>query len=115
MIERMPEVRTLSTPDKLALVTELRDDLASNPEHIPITTEQIAGSCQRGSHEWREVNNLTERIAVQVPCAANGDKKKNQKSFNCCARTKTNNTQILFVLPLLTHPKHHNTHSTGAP
>ncbi len=42
MIERTPEVRTLS------LVTELRDDLASNPADIPITREQMAGSCQKG-------------------------------------------------------------------
>jgi putative addiction module component (TIGR02574 family) len=42
MIERMPELRTLSPSDKLALVTELWDDLASNPEDIPITPEQIA-------------------------------------------------------------------------
>ena len=42
MIERMPEVRTLSPADKLALVTELWDDLASNLGDIPITAEQIA-------------------------------------------------------------------------
>ena len=42
MIERMPELRTLSPSDKLALVTELWDDLASNPDDIPITPEQIA-------------------------------------------------------------------------
>jgi Putative addiction module component len=34
--------RTLSPSNKLALVTELWDDLASNPEDIPITPEQIA-------------------------------------------------------------------------
>ena len=42
LIERMPELRTSSSSDKLALVTELWDDLASNPEDIPITPEQIA-------------------------------------------------------------------------
>jgi putative addiction module component (TIGR02574 family) len=42
MIERIPELRTLSPVDKLALVTELRDDLASNPEDLPITPAQIA-------------------------------------------------------------------------
>jgi hypothetical protein len=42
MIERIPELRTLSPADKLALVTELWDDLASNPEDIPITPAQIA-------------------------------------------------------------------------
>jgi putative addiction module component (TIGR02574 family) len=42
MIERVPQVRTLSPADKLALVTELWDDLASRPEDIPITAAQIA-------------------------------------------------------------------------
>ena len=42
MIERIPELRTLSPSEKLTLVTELWDDLASNPEDIPITSEQMA-------------------------------------------------------------------------
>jgi putative addiction module component (TIGR02574 family) len=42
MIERIPELRTLSASDKLTLVTELWEDLASKPEDIPIAPEQIA-------------------------------------------------------------------------
>jgi putative addiction module component (TIGR02574 family) len=42
MIERIPELRTLSASEKLTLVTELWEDLASKPEDIPITPEQIA-------------------------------------------------------------------------
>jgi putative addiction module component (TIGR02574 family) len=53
MIERMPEVRTLSPADKLALVTELWDDLASNPEDIPITAGQIA-EVDRRIEEYRK-------------------------------------------------------------
>jgi putative addiction module component (TIGR02574 family) len=53
MIERMPELRTLSPSDKLALVTELWDDLASNPEDIPITAEQIA-QVDRRLEEYRK-------------------------------------------------------------
>ena len=53
MIERMPELRTLSPSDKLALVTELWDDLASNPEDIPITPEQIA-EVDRRLEEYRK-------------------------------------------------------------
>ena len=52
MIERMPELRTLSPSDKLALVTELWDDLASNPEDIQITPEQIA-EVERRLEEYR--------------------------------------------------------------
>ena len=53
MIERMPELRTLSPSDKLTLVTELWDDLASNPEDIPITPEQIA-EVDRRLEEYRK-------------------------------------------------------------
>jgi putative addiction module component (TIGR02574 family) len=53
MIERMPEVRTLSPADKLALITELWDDLASKPEDIPITAEQIA-EVDRRPEEYRK-------------------------------------------------------------
>jgi putative addiction module component (TIGR02574 family) len=42
MIERIPEIRMLSREDKLALVAELWDDLASKPQDIPITPGQIA-------------------------------------------------------------------------
>ncbi|RYD82647.1 MAG: addiction module protein [Verrucomicrobiaceae bacterium] len=42
MLERHPELRRLSPSEKLALVSELWDDLASHPEEIPITPEQIA-------------------------------------------------------------------------
>jgi putative addiction module component (TIGR02574 family) len=53
MIERIPELRTLSPGDKLALVTELWDDLASNPEDIPITPAQIA-EIERRLEEYRQ-------------------------------------------------------------
>jgi len=42
MIEKIPELPTLSASEKLTLVTELWEDLASQPEDIPITSEQIA-------------------------------------------------------------------------
>jgi putative addiction module component (TIGR02574 family) len=53
MIERIPELRTLSPGDKLALVTELWDDLASNPEDIPITPAQIT-EIERRLEEYRQ-------------------------------------------------------------
>jgi putative addiction module component (TIGR02574 family) len=53
MIERIPELRTLSRAEKLALVTELWDDLASNLEDIPITPAQIAG-IERRLEEYRK-------------------------------------------------------------
>ena len=53
MIERIPELRRLSASDKLILVTELWEDLASNPEDIPITPEQIA-EVDRRLEEYRQ-------------------------------------------------------------
>lgn len=53
MIEKIPELRTLSASDKLTLVTELWDDLASKPDDIPITPEQIA-EVDRRLEEYRQ-------------------------------------------------------------
>jgi putative addiction module component (TIGR02574 family) len=53
MIERIPELRTLSASEKLTLVTELWEDLASKPEDIPITPEQIA-EVERRLEEYRQ-------------------------------------------------------------
>jgi putative addiction module component (TIGR02574 family) len=53
MIERIPELRTLSPADKLTLVTELWDDLASNPEDIPVPPEHIA-EIERRLEEYRK-------------------------------------------------------------
>ena len=53
MIERIPELRTLSPADKLALVRELWDDLASNPEDIPVAPEDIA-EVDRRLEEYRK-------------------------------------------------------------
>jgi putative addiction module component (TIGR02574 family) len=53
MIERIPELRTLSASEKLTLVAELWEDLASKPEDIPITPEQIA-EVDRRLEEYRQ-------------------------------------------------------------
>jgi putative addiction module component (TIGR02574 family) len=53
MIEKIPELRKLSASDKLTLATELWNDLASNPEDIPITPEQIA-EVDRRLEEYRK-------------------------------------------------------------
>ena len=68
MIERMPELRTLSASDKLALVTELWDDLASNPEDIPITPEQIA-KVDRRLEEYRnnpDLGSTWEEVKARI-------------------------------------------------
>jgi putative addiction module component (TIGR02574 family) len=39
--ETIPELQTLSPAEKFALAIELWDELASNPDEIPVTDEQL--------------------------------------------------------------------------
>ena len=39
--ETIPELQTLSPAQKFALAIELWDELASNPDEIPVTDEQL--------------------------------------------------------------------------
>ena len=39
--ETIPELQTLSPAEKFALAIELCDELASNPDEIPVTDEQL--------------------------------------------------------------------------
>ena len=42
ILEQYPELQRLSPADKLALVSELWDDLAAHPEDVPVAPELIA-------------------------------------------------------------------------
>jgi len=42
ILEQHPEIQRLSAAEKLALVTELWDDLAAHPADLPVTGEEIA-------------------------------------------------------------------------
>ena len=42
ILEQHPEIQNLPPAEKLALVTELWDDLAAHPADVPVTPEQIA-------------------------------------------------------------------------
>jgi putative addiction module component (TIGR02574 family) len=39
--EKIPELQTLSAAEKFALAIELWDELASNPDQIPVTDDQL--------------------------------------------------------------------------
>jgi putative addiction module component (TIGR02574 family) len=39
--DKIPELQTLSPAEKFALAIELWDELASNPDEIPVTDEQL--------------------------------------------------------------------------
>ena len=42
ILEQHPQLKQLSSSQKLLLVSELWDDLAAHPEQVPITPEQMA-------------------------------------------------------------------------
>ena len=53
ILEQHPELRKLPPSEKLALVSELWDDLAAHPENVPVSPEQIA-ELDRRMEEYRK-------------------------------------------------------------
>jgi putative addiction module component (TIGR02574 family) len=53
VIEHFPEVRQLSSAEKLIFVSELWDDLAEHPSEVPVDREIIA-ELDRRMEEFRE-------------------------------------------------------------
>jgi putative addiction module component (TIGR02574 family) len=53
ILERHPDIQRLSPSEKLALVTELWDDLAAHPEDMPVSEDQIA-ELDRRMEEYRK-------------------------------------------------------------
>ncbi|MBV8213805.1 MAG: addiction module protein [Verrucomicrobia bacterium] len=50
--DKIPELQTLSLAEKFALAIELWDELASNPDEIPVTDEQL-NELDRRFEEYR--------------------------------------------------------------
>jgi putative addiction module component (TIGR02574 family) len=50
--EKIPELQTLSAAEKFALAIELWDELASTPDEIPVTDEQL-GELDRRFEEYQ--------------------------------------------------------------
>lgn len=61
ILERYPDILRLSPEEKLALVTELWDDLASNPSDIPVTPEEIAELDRRMEEYRKDPTQVTNR------------------------------------------------------
>ncbi len=53
ILEQHPDIQRLPPAEKLALVTELWDDLAAHPSDVPVTPEQIA-TLDRRMEEYRK-------------------------------------------------------------
>jgi putative addiction module component (TIGR02574 family) len=65
ILETLPEVGRLTPDQKLLLVSELWDDLASHPANVPITEEQIEELDRRMDEYRRDPSRTTTWEAVQ--------------------------------------------------
>ena len=65
ILERHPELRQLSPAEKLALVSELWDDLAAHPEQVPVAPEQIAELDRRMEAYRQDPTQVTTWEAVK--------------------------------------------------
>ena len=66
ILEWHPELRQLSPADKLALVTELWDDLAAHPEDVPVAPEIIAELDRRMEAYRKDPSQVTTWEAVKA-------------------------------------------------
>lgn len=72
MLEQHPELRRLSASEKLALVTELWDDLAAHPEAVPVAAGQIAELDRRMAAYRQDPTQVTTWEAVKTRILGGG-------------------------------------------
>ena len=66
ILERHPEIQRLSAAEKLALVAELWDDVAANPEDIPVSPEHLAELDRRMAEYRRDPSRVTSWEAIKA-------------------------------------------------
>jgi putative addiction module component (TIGR02574 family) len=72
ILEQHPHLRQLSPAEKLSLVTELWDDLASHPGEIPVTPEQIAELDRRMAAYRKDPTQVTTWEAIKARILGSG-------------------------------------------
>lgn len=72
ILEQHPDLRQLSPADKLSLVTELWDDLASHPDEVPVTPEQIAELDRRMAAYRKDPTQVTTWEAIKARIMGSG-------------------------------------------
>jgi putative addiction module component (TIGR02574 family) len=65
ILERHPDIQRLSPAEKLALVSELWDDLATHPEDVPVTEAQIAELDRRMAEYRKDPTQVTTWEAIR--------------------------------------------------
>jgi len=66
IIEKIPEVQSLSPSEKLLLVTELWDDLAAHPTEVPVSREQIDELDRRMQAYRKDPSQVTTWEAIKT-------------------------------------------------
>ena len=65
ILEQFPEVRSLSSADKLLFVSELWNDLEEHPSEVPVTREILAELDRRMDHFKQHPEEVTTWEAVK--------------------------------------------------
>ncbi len=65
ILEQHPEIQRLAPAEKLALVAELWDDLAANPDDVPVTSAQIAELDHRMEEYRKDPSRTTNWEAIK--------------------------------------------------
>ena len=65
ILESIPELKRLTSSEKLLLVSELWNDLAEHPAEVPVSREQIAELDRRMAEYRRDPSNVTTWEAIQ--------------------------------------------------
>lgn len=66
ILERYPELQRLSPAEKLALVTELWEDLAAHPEDVPVPPEHLAELDRRMEEYRKDPSRVTTWEAIKT-------------------------------------------------
>jgi len=65
ILDTLPSVKALTPDQKLALVSELWDDLAAHPDKVPVSPEQLAELDRRMEAYRRDPNQVTTWDAIR--------------------------------------------------
>lgn len=66
ILEQHPELKRLPSSQKLALVSELWDDLAAHPADVPVTNEQLAELDRRMDEYRSDPTRVTSWDAIKA-------------------------------------------------
>jgi putative addiction module component (TIGR02574 family) len=72
ILEQPPDLRLLSPAEKRSLVTELWDNLASKPDEVPVTPEQIPELDRRMAAYRKDPTQVTTWEAIKARILGSG-------------------------------------------